>query len=303
MKILVTGGSGMVGRHLSDLTKTSKDEWIFISSKDCNLINQQKTIEFFKEISPDIVIHLAALVGGLFRNIREKVEFLRDNLRINENVLEASYLCGIKRGIFCSSSCVFPKNPSHYPMSLEDAQEGKPEETNFSYSLSKRCMMLQCDNYNSQYGTNYRYIIPVNLYGEYDNFSLTDSHVISGLIHKFHIAEDVVSVSGTGRCLRQFLYAKDFALIIKRIVEENKWNSSILCAGEEVSIFDLAKILQTFFPTKSFEFDVSKPEGVFRKTIKDNIKETFNDFEYTSLETGLRNTIEYFIKNSFDIRK
>ena len=219
MRVCVTGGSGMVGQCIKRLMKNDEThEFVYLSSKDCDLRNKYETHCYFQNGHFDAVIHLAANVGGLYKNLNSNIEMFCDNIKINENVLEASYKYGVTKGIVILSSCIYTAKPSKFPMNEEMIHEGPPHPSNEGYAYSKRMMEMQIRHYNASYGTNYMCLIPVNLYGPYDNFKLSECHVLPGLMHRFYKKKknnvDVFDVYGTGNPLRQFVYAKDFAKII-----------------------------------------------------------------------------------------
>jgi GDP-L-fucose synthase len=304
--ILVTGGSGMVGKNLQDYIFEINDtnNFIFLSSKDCNLTNQQDVNNLFEKIKPNYVIHLAANVGGLYKNMREKTAMFKDNVRINENILEACNNYNVQKGIFCLSSCIYPHSPSKYPMDETMIHESEPHPSNEGYGYSKRMMEMQCRNYNKQFGRQYICLTPVNIYGYYDNFNLNDSHVIAGLIHRFYLAKNNNTnflMYGTGTPLRQFIFAYDFAKIIYTLLFNYDGNiGNIICSDNEISIRDLTyKIADLLkYNTDKITNDLTKSDGCLKKTVKsiyfDNI---FTDYKYTTLDDGLKKTIEWFINN------
>ena len=305
MKILVTGGSGMVGKCLQDICKDSKETFFFLSSKDCDLTQLDQVDKKFKEILPDYVIHLAANVGGLFKNLRERTSMFRDNVRMNENVLEISNKYNVNKGIFCLSSCIFPYKPLKYPMDESMVHESEPHSSNEGYAYSKRMMEIQCRNYNKQFGREYICLIPVNLYGPYDNFNLEDSHVIPGLIHRFYINN--FKMYGSGEPLRQFIYSYDFAKIILKFLFEYKGSKkSIICCNDEISIKKLTELICELnnCNINNITMDLSKSDGCIRKTVDGGLfKKIYPDFKYTTLNDGIKYTIEWFKNNYETCRK
>lgn len=309
-KILVTGGSGMVGKSIKDIISKHNDyEWIFLSSKDCNLINNDSVNNLFSKIKPKYVIHLAANIGRLFKNIRDNTKIFRDNILMNENILEACNKYNVEKGIFCLSSCVYPHKPSKYPMDESMIHDGSPHSANESYGYAKRMMELQCRNYNTQFGRKYICIIPVNLYGPYDNFNLSDSHVIPGMIHRFYNAKKKntkFELYGSGTPLRQFIYSPDFAKIILRILFEYIDIKPINCCNDEISIKDLAYLigdLSDYDNQKIFQNN-TKSDGWPIRTISNNyFKQILPNFEFTPLKDGLLKTIKWLNKNYETCRK
>lgn len=307
-KIIVTGGSGMIGNALKDIIN-DKNIWIFLSSKDCDLTKLNEVEKLFQEKKPDFVIHLAANVGGLFKNIREKILMFRDNVRINENVLECCNKFNVQKGIFCLSTCIYPYKPSKYPMNESMVHESEPHPSNEGYGYSKRMMEMQCRNYNEQFGREYICVIPVNLYGPHDNFNLDNSHVVPGLIHRFYNAKKNNKdfyMYGHGRPLRQLIYSYDFAKILIMILFEYKSKKPINCCNDEISIKDLTFLIGKLsdYDISKIKIDESKPEGCFKKTVDGSyFNEIFPNFKYTKLEDGLFDTIKWFNENYEKLRK
>jgi GDP-L-fucose synthase len=316
--ILVTGGTGMVGTYLQELVQNKKDdlyEWIFLSSKDCNLTMKEQVMQCFEQYQPIYVIHLAANVGGLYKNMQYPVEMFSENMLMNEHVLMACHQYNVQKAIFCLSTCIFPAEPSSYPITEEMLFESPPHPSNASYAYAKRMLKLQCDNYNQQYGRQYICLSPVNLYGLYDNFHLEDSHVIPGMIHRMYqsFLENKPYISyGSGKPLRQFLYARDFAEIIYRILLEYQGTDMMICAPEkEYSIQELETMIQTniqsYFPgcLLDIQKDTSKSDGIYKKTASNiNLKACVPNLHFVSLEDGLRKTIDWFIQEySSSVRK
>ncbi len=156
MKILVTGGSGMIGKNLQDLIQHDElHEWLFPNSTEMNLLKEESIDKYFEINKPNFILHLAANVGGLFKNLKCKVEMFRENILINENILHIANKYNINNGIFCCSTCIFPQNPEKYPMTEDMIMDGKPHDSNDSYGYAKRLLYFQCCNYNKQYNRKY----------------------------------------------------------------------------------------------------------------------------------------------------
>ena len=169
-----------------------------------------------------------------------------DNVRMNENILEMANKYNVQKGIFCLSSCIFPYKPSKYPMDETMIHESEPHPSNEGYGYSKRMLEMQCRNYNEQYGREYICVIPVNLYGPYDNFNLDDSHVIPGLIHKFYNHKNnniPFQMYGSGKALRQFMYSMIFVTILKILFDYEGHHKNIICCNDEISIIDLTELI------------------------------------------------------------
>jgi GDP-L-fucose synthase len=215
--IIITGGSGLVGSAFQKIKNDYKDrEFIFLTSKDADLTNYDKSKQVFKLYNPNYVIHLAAYVGGLYKNINNNVEMYEKNTIINLNVLKICHELNINKVVCCLSTCIFPDNII-YPINESQLHLGPPHNSNKGYSYAKRMLEIHCSLYNKQYNRNYICVIPTNVYGEHDNFSLSDGHVIPALIHKCflsNINNKEFVVYGTGKPLRQFIYSIDLAKLI-----------------------------------------------------------------------------------------
>lgn len=294
MKTIVTGSNGCVGKALASMC-SQENNWIFIDRNSCDLTNREKTLELFKSINPEYVVHLASYVPG-FYNI-SKVASFNSNIRINENVLEASHLAGIERGLFGLSVNMFGENLDKFPLTESMIMDGSLTGPFAGYAYSKRMLALQCQNYNEQYNRKYFGIIPCNIYGPYDNFN--SGRLIPNLISKFKEAirnnTDVI-INGTGQPLRQFIYATDLAKIIKYLVVNYQDSQPIICSSnEETSIADLAfQIGQILNFKNKIVFDSSKPDGVFKKTVDNSyLKSVMPEISFTPLKNGLTETIKY----------
>jgi GDP-L-fucose synthase len=307
MKILVTGGSGLVGKAIESISKGYNYEFIFLTSKDCNLIDYNETYNYFEKVKPDYVIHLAANVGGLFKNMNHKVDMLEDNLMINFNVLKCAHLVKVKKVISCLSTCIFPDKTT-YPIDEKMLHNGAPHCSNDSYAYAKRIIEIHSKAYQEQYGDNFICVIPTNIYGAHDNYHLEDSHVIPGLIHKCYLAKKENKpfvVRGTGKPLRQFIYSEDLAKLIMWTLENyNDTESLILSVNEkdEVSIKDIAyEIAKNFDYEDNLVFDSNFADGQFKKTA-DNSKlmNLIGNYEFTGIKDGIKKSVEWFV-NNYDI--
>ena len=179
-KILVTGGTGLVGKYLQKEMPSA----VYVGSSDYNLTKNDEVIKMFEDIRPSIVIHLAALVGGVHHNIEEPVKYFEENVLMNTFVLKESYKFNVKRFTGILSSCIYPDKMSDYPIKEDQIIEGAPHQDLFSYSYAKRCLAIEFDMYNKKYNTNYNYLIPCNLYGEFDKLDQIRGHFVGALIHK-----------------------------------------------------------------------------------------------------------------------
>lgn len=303
--ILVTGGTGLVGKAIEKVTKEVRNlEIIFLSSKDCDLTDYSKTNELFEKIKPNYVIHLAACVGGLFKNLNSKVEMFEKNTEINLNVLKCCHKFNVKKCISCLSTCIFPDNTT-YPINEEMLHNGPPHFSNDAYAYAKRMLHVHSNAYQTQYNKNFNCVIPTNIYGPNDNFSIEDGHVIPGLIHKCYLAKKEnrpLEVWGTGNPLRQFIYSEDLAKLIMWVLLESDDKDPIILSvseDEECSIKSIAELIAKEYNCK-IEFDVSKSDGQYKKTA-DNTKfkklykkSSGSDFKFTSIEDGIKQSIDWF---------
>ncbi len=305
--ILITGGTGLVGYALQSIQqKYSKYTYVFLSSKDCDLTDYNDTKKCFQKHTPDYVIHLAANVGGLYKNMNFKVDMFETNLQMNMNVLKVSHELKIKKVISCLSTCIFPDKTT-YPINEEMLHNGAPHHSNDTYAYAKRMLEVQSKAYQEQYGDDFICIIPTNIYGENDNYSLENGHVVPSLIHKCYLAKQTGKsfiVRGTGKPLRQFIYAKDLADLIMWVLENYKEKDSIiLSVGEkdEISIRDIATLIaQSYHYEHMMEFDDSFSDGQFKKTADNSkIMKLYPDFQFTPVETGIEKSVEWF-KTNFD---
>lgn len=303
-KILVTGGSGLVGYAIQAIQNEYSYEFVFMSSNDCNLTNLDETQTFFEYHKPDYVIHLAAYVGGLFKNMKYKVDMYEKNMLINHNVLKCCHEIGVKKVVSCLSTCIFPDHTT-YPINEEMLHNGPPHESNYAYAYAKRMLEIHSKAYQEQYGDNFICVIPTNIYGENDNYHLEMAHVIPALIHKCFMAKNVSKpfiVLGTGTPLRQFIYSQDLAKLLMWALEEYKSKESIiLSVGEEdeMSIRDVATLIAKEFDYEDMiEFNDSCADGQYKKTANNaKLMELYPDFRFTSIQEGIKKSVEWFLEN------
>jgi len=298
---LITGGSGMVGTHLKDYMPEEE----YISSKDYDLRDKDQVKRMFELYRPKRVIHLAAKVGGIMDNIKNPVSYFEDNFLINHNVLSQAYAYGVERFTGILSTCVYPdKVPvDYYPLSESRLHDGPPAATNFSYGYAKRNLAVHIDTYNKQYGTEYNYLIPCNLYSEYDHFEGDKAHFVTSLIHKIALAklhkQGHIELYGTGNPLRQFMYARDLARVIKKCTLDDITTSFNVATDEVYSIATIAQIALIACDATDLEikWDTSKPDGQYRKDASNTtLKNLFPEFKFTSLKDGIKLTYDYHYK-------
>ena len=305
MKILVVGSNGLVGSACKKVFSSSKKvtELITSTRKDTDLFNFEQTKKLIGSTEPDVLIIAAAKVGGIYANNTQRVDFLIENLKINSNLLEACIDYPNIKIINLGSSCIYPLNASN-PISENEFMTGKLEPTNSPYALAKITAIELGRSLNIQYGHKIINLMPTNLYGPNDNFSEINSHVIPGLIRRMHNAkvndEGTFKIWGTGKPLREFLYSVDLAQFIEFIIEKDLEEDLInVGSGEEVSIYDLAKLIKDVTEYKGdLEFDKSKPDGNPRKLLDIRKLQKLGWKHSTSLETGLQNTYDWFLKNT-----
>ncbi|RWS08383.1 GDP-L-fucose synthase-like protein [Dinothrombium tinctorium] len=348
--VLVTGGSGLVGKAIKSVVEQQSAEYgdhsfVFLSSKDANLVDFNETKRVFEKYSPSAVIHLAAMVGGLFRNLDNNLAFFRTNMQINDNVLRMCHELNVRKCVSCLSTCIFPDKTT-YPIDETMVHLGPPHDSNFGYSYAKRMIDVLNKAYTNQYKGKsdeltpvFTSVIPTNVYGPHDNFNLHDSHVIPGLMHKAYLSakeakeksknlkckqvffkmnfiSDLESaqltVYGTGKPRRQFIYSIDLArLILWVLFNYNEVDPIILSVDEkdEISIAEASKLIANSFSRRfnvKFEIveDTKMADGQFKKTASNKKLRTYlPDFKFTPIDEGVDSTIEWFCANYDTCRK
>lgn len=314
MVVMVTGGSGLVGCGIRDYIKETgakaNEEWIFLSSKDGDLRKREDTEKIFKEKKPTHVIHLAAKVGGLFANMSQKVEFFRENILINDNIMECCRIYKVKKLVSFLSTCIFPDKTT-YPINETMLHDGPPHPSNEGYAYAKRLIDTMNRAYAEEYGCNFTSIIPTNIYGPHDNFSIKNGHVIPGLIHKCYIAKrdnTPFTIWGSGKPLRQFVYSRDLAELTVWVMREyHDPNPITLSVDEdaEVSIGDVAKaIVKAMKFEGEVKFDSDKADGQFKKTADNSkLRKLRPDYKFTTMEDGIQKAVDWFVENYETCRK
>lgn len=307
MIVLVTGGTGLVGKAIEQIVKIEQhvdEEWVFIGSKDCNLCDLQATRKLFEDVRPTHVIHLAAMVGGLFHNLAHNLQFFRKNMAINDNVLAMCNEFDVVKCVSCLSTCIFPDSVT-YPINETMIHLGPPHDSNFGYSYAKRMIDVLNRAYSQDCGRKYTSVIPCNVFGPHDNYNLQSGHVLPALIHKTYIAKnegEPLVVFGTGRPLRQFIYSLDLArLFIWVLREYEEVDPIILSVSEEdeVTIADAVNSIVRAFDFKGeVKFDVSKADGQMKKTASNaKLKRYLPDFRFTPFEEAIKASVDWFIDN------
>ncbi len=301
--IIVTGGTGLVGKALQKL----HPEFIYLGSKDGDLRNLEETKQIFQKHQPTGIIHLACVVGGLYKNINSNYEMFMDNMAINNNIMQCCKEFKVQHGLFILSTCVFP-NKTEYPINETMLHNGAPHPSNEGYSFAKRNLEIMCRLHNKKYNTKFTCVIPTNLYGPNDNFNMEDAHVIPNLIHKTHIAEKEnrpLTLRGSGKALRQFLFVDDFAQMLSKLLYSERHEELVVCAPkEEISIQLLTDMIVYLYEFDNrITYDLSYSDGQYKKTADGSkFNDMFPDFKYTSLPEGLNKTITWFKANYPNIR-
>jgi GDP-L-fucose synthase len=298
-KLLVTGANGLVGSSIISDVKIGKE---------FDLRNSEETNKMFELHKPTHVIHCAGKVGGLSANMNYKGEFFYDNIMINTNVIESARKNNVKKLVSFLSTCIFP-NEIEYPITEKKIHFGEPHFSNYPYAYAKRMADIQIRAYREQYAVEYVSVIPTNIYGPNDNFSLNNGHVIPMLLHKLYLAQknntDFI-VWGSGKPFREFIYSKDIAKLSEWALDNyNESEPIIFGNSEEISIEDLVDLLVKEFNFKgNVIFDKSKPDGQFRKPSDNSKLKTYlPNFKFTPIEEGLKETINWFIENYENTRK
>ena len=312
--VMVTGGTGLVGKAIEEFVSAdaaSKGEtWIFLSSRDADLRDKAATEAVFARHRPTHVIHLAALVGGLFSNMAKKVEFYRENVLINDNVMEGCRVHNA-RLVSCLSTCIFPDKTT-YPIDETMVHSGPPHVSNEGYAYAKRMIDVLNRCYHDEYGSRFTSVIPTNIYGPHDNFNVQGGHVIPGLIHKCYVAKQTggeFTVWGSGTPLRQFIYSLDLAALMVWVLRDyDSIEPIILSVGEadEVSIRDVALMIAEAMEIdmKQVKFDTSKADGQYKKTAcNDKLMKLRPDFKFTPMKEGIKKSVDWFVANYETARK
>ena len=311
-KIYIAGHNGLVG---SSIVRQLKDRGfnnlLMRTHKELDLTNQMQVLSFFQQEKPDYVILAAAKVGGIYANNTYPADFIYQNIMIEANVINSAYENKVKRLLFLGSTCIYPKKADQ-PMQEEALLTDVPEPTNEPYALAKIAGIKLCESYNRQYGTDFRSVMPTNLYGINDNFHPENSHVIPALMRRFHNAKvnnaSEVKVWGTGKAKREFLYVDDMAQASLFVLELDekiyKFNTKPMLShinvgsGKDITIKEMAETMKEVvgFNGKLF-FDTSMPDGAPRKLI-DVSRLSNMGWNYSiNLKEGLKKTYEWYLNN------
>ncbi len=302
-KVLVTGGTGMVGKALQEIMPHAT----YVGS-EYNLTKFDQTLELFDQVKPQFVVHLAAKVSGMKGNMDALGTHYTDNVLMNTNVLEVSRLFNVSKVLSVLSTCVYPEF-AKLPYVEEDIHEGMPHYGNIGYGFSKRMLDIQAKAYHDQYGSNFINIIPNNLFGENDNFSLIKSHVIPAIIRKVYEAKrDNASITlwGDGSPLREFTYSRDLAKIII-FMFDNYNNPAPINVGNpgEHTIKKISEIVCEFMQFENkIVWDTTISNGQLRKPSNNNkfLDLGWQNNQYTDFQTAIENTCSWFIENYENVR-
>mmetsp|Transcript_18035 Transcript_18035/g.20862 ORF Transcript_18035/g.20862 Transcript_18035/m.20862 type:complete len:319 (-) Transcript_18035:94-1050(-) len=311
--IMVTGGSGLVGSAIKQFVESNpkeNEEWIFLSSKDGDLRDRKATEAIFQKFNPTHVIHVAAKVGGLFANMAEKVEFYRENVLINDNVMELCRIHKVAKLVSFLSTCIFP-NKTTFPIDETMLHDGPPHPSNEGYAYAKRLIDTMNRAYAEEYGCNFTSIIPTNIYGPYDNFSIQNGHVIPGLIHKCYIAKRdgaPFTIWGSGTPLRQFIYSLDLAELVVWVMREYHSPDPITLSVDEAAEVSIKEAALSVVKAMKFEgeviFDTTKADGQFKKTAcNKKLRSYLPEYKFTTMDDGIQKSVDWFLANYETLRK
>ena len=303
-KIFIAGHNGMVGSAILRHFKRKNYKKIITKNKNqLNLLDQKKTFNFLKKIKPDFVIIAAAKVGGIFANQTYKANFIYENLMIQSNIINASYLSGVKKLIFLGSSCIYPKY-SKQPIKEEYLLSGKLESTNDAYSIAKIAGIKMCESYNQQYKLNYICLMPTNMYGPNDNYDLNNSHFFPALIRKIYTSKikkkNYIKIWGNGRAKRELMYVDDIADACEFFLKKNIKHTLInIGTGYEKTIKDFCYfIMKKINYNLKIKFDKQKPNGTPRKILNCKLAKSYGWKPKFSLDKGFEITLQNYIKNN-----
>jgi len=301
MKILVTGGSGMVGRNMLQSSKATEHVVYAPSREELNLFSYDDTLSFFMSVKPDMIVHLAGKVGGIKANILNRFGFFSDNTNINFNLIKAAKESGIERLLNFGSSCMYPAN-SESPLTEDQLLSGSLEQTNEGYALAKIMAQRMCSYINDQFdGLSYKTIIPCNIYGPFDKFDEVNAHLVPAIIRKLHSAvqtnADNVTIWGDGTARREFIYVGDIVSLLWDACDRFDSLPALMNAGtgKDYSITDYYKIAASVIGYKGhFSFDVSQPAGMKRKLVCIKTAQEWGWQSKIELDKGILKTYRYY---------
>lgn len=324
LKILVTGGTGLVGHGIQDALKTDGEigeEWIFTGSKDADLTKFEEAEALFKKYKPDYVVHLASVVGGLYKNMSQNLNFFITNTLININVLKCCHNYNVKKIFSCLSTCVFDIDDK-LPYTEKSSTNGNIHDSNSGYALSKRniiilnkffnaaCPMNRTPSPHLQQKSLFTSFIPCNIFGPHDNFKPEESHFIPALVRRMHESEcekTPLTIYGNGVARRQFIYSLDLGKLIIWLVRNYNDQETIILSpnhDEEYTISEIVnKTASSFNFSQNIIYDTDKDNGVMSRTVDNEKlqqlykKTTGNNFEFTPYDQAISETMQWFCKN------
>lgn len=315
-KIYIAGHTGMVGSAITnELKNRGYKNLVLKNFPGLDLTRQEEVEKFFKTDKPEVVIVAAAKVGGILANNTYRAEFIYDNLMIEANLIHNAYKAGVEKLIFLGSSCIYPKLAPQ-PLKEEYLLSDYLENTNEPYAIAKITGIKLCENYYKQYGSNFYSVMPTNMYGPNDNFDLQTSHVLPALIRKFHEAKSnnhkEVTIWGTGKPLREFLFVEDLAdailFLMEKVNAEDLYEKGIthlnIGTGKDISIKELAKLVSEIIGYKGeIVHDETKPDGTPRKLLDVSRINSLGWKYKTELREGIVQTYEFYKKKYSQVGK
>ena len=312
-KIFIAGHNGLVGSAIiRRLESKGFKNLLTMSHSELDLTNQALVLSFFKREQPDFVVLAAAKVGGIHANSIYPADFIYDNMMIQANIIHAAYQYKVKKLLFLGSTCIYPKLADQ-PIKEDALLTGRLESTNEPYAIAKISGIKLCESYNRQHGTDFRSVMPTNLYGINDNFHPENSHVIPALMRRIHEAKinnsTEVTIWGDGKAMREFLFVDDMAEATIFVLELSKetYDKHVdpmmshinIGTSLDISILELAKTIQTVVGFKGFlKFDPSKPNGSPRKLVDTSKLKSMGWSYKTDLKQGLERTYQWYLKNN-----
>ena len=312
-KIFIAGHNGLVGSAITRrLESKGFKNLLTMSHSELDLTNQALVLSFFKREQPDFVFLAAAKVGGIHANSIYPADFIYDNMMIQANIIHAAYQYKVKKLLFLGSTCIYPKLADQ-PIKEDALLTGRLESTNEPYAIAKISGIKLCESYNRQYGTDFRSVMPTNLYGINDNFHPENSHVIPALLRRIHEAKinnsTEVTIWGDGKAMREFLFVDDMAEASIFVLELSKetYDKHVdpmmshinIGTSSDISILELAETIQIVVGFKGFlKFDPSKPNGSPRKLVDTSKLKSMGWSYKTDLKQGLRKTYQWYLKNN-----
>lgn len=302
MKVMVAGGTGLAGSAIAKAFMRNEVSVISLGRKDVDLLDREATFDFIRKVKPDVIVDAAARVGGIVANDNYPVEFLTDNLRIQNNLMEAAFAADVEKFIFLGSSCIYPRDCDQ-PIKEKYLLTGPLEPTNSAYAIAKIAGIELVNSFRKEYGRKWISLMPTNLYGPNDNFELQGSHVLPAFIRRF-VQAKISNVQsevlwGTGAPTREFLHVDDLAEAVVYFQEFYDSSEHLnIGSGREISIKDLAFLVADAAGFKgNLEWDSTRPDGTPRKVLDSTKANELGWRSKISLEEGVASTIEWYLEN------